>query len=68
MKEWQDTSIASAKPSAEQSTTLLCRSSRGEGDRMQQEVELAPIPFDAREHGLELAGNAHVAGHDDQRT
>ncbi len=29
MKEWQDTSIASRKPSREQSTTRPCRSARG---------------------------------------
>lgn len=35
---------------------------------MQQEIEPAPVLLDAREHGLELARNAHVAGHDHRGT
>ena len=65
MKEWQETSIARAKPSAEQLTTLVCRSGC-ECDRMQQEVELAPVALDSREHSFELARDADVARHDDR--
>ena len=38
-----------------------------EGDRMHDEIELAPILGDALEHRLHLAGRAHVERHDDRR-
>jgi hypothetical protein len=52
MNEWQETSIALAKPSAEQLSSPPCRSSFG---------------ANAVEHGLQLPGNRHVQRAGDRR-
>jgi hypothetical protein len=61
--EWQDTSIALAKPSAEQSSSPPWRSSFGaKAIEWTQAVELAPALANEIEHGLQLAGIRDVEG------
>jgi hypothetical protein len=68
MKEWQDTSMASRKPSREQSTTRPCRSARGANAiECSREIESVPVSLDLLEHRLELAVNLDVKGHEDRR-
>ena len=68
MKEWQETSINSAKPAAEQSTrTSVEVFLAGPGNGVEQEIEPAPFLPDCREKRLELARRANVAGEEDFR-
>ena len=67
--EWQETSIAIAKPSAEQSRSPPCRSSFGanaiECTRMSSRAPL--LRAIAVEHRLELAGRCDVERQEDRR-
>ena len=68
MKEWQDTSIASRKPSREQSTTRPCRSARGaKAIEWRAKSSRPQRRFDLLEHRLELALDLDVERHQDRR-